>query len=245
MKLCTKCKIEKEDEEFSLRSLANMKRKTICRACHSEYRKLKYIENREKERKQVEEYRKNNPSKYSKELKAFQRQNPSRKSISVEECVDIKHCSYSKKAGRTIEDKCPKCEHIVYKSKTEISKRVVKYCSSECRRTSFKDEYYHYHYDVKRRCKGDCINNVTIEYLKWLLEEKQNFKCNVTGIPIRLYKSNEKNVLYNSASLDRIDSSKGYIEGNVQWVCLGVNYMKMNFSNDELLETIRLIKAVV
>lgn len=98
---------------------------------------------------------------------------------------------------------------------------------------------------LKKRFKKDNINNVSLEYLKWLLEEKQNFKCNVTGLSIRLYKPNEKNILYNSASLDRIDSSKGYIEGNVQWVCLGVNYMKMNFSNDELFETIRLIRAVV
>ena len=81
--------------------------------------------------------------------------------------------------------------------------------------------------------------------MKNLLEIKQNNKCNVTGLPIRLYNSNEKKNLYNSASLDRIDSSKGYIEENVQWVCLGVNYMKMNYSNEELLKTIKLIRTVV
>ena len=35
-----------------------------------------------------------------------------------------------------------------------------------------------------------------------------------------------------TASLDRIDSSKGYIEGNVQWVHKSVNIMKCDFSSD-------------
>ena len=45
-----------------------------------------------------------------------------------------------------------------------------------------------------------------------------------------------------SASLDRIDSNLGYIIGNVQWVCLGINYTKLNYSDSELHFLLKLIK---
>jgi hypothetical protein len=38
-----------------------------------------------------------------------------------------------------------------------------------------------------------------------------------------------------TASLDRIDSSKGYIEGNVQWVHKFINIMKNGFSQEEFI----------
>ena len=43
------------------------------------------------------------------------------------------------------------------------------------------------------------------------------------------------------ASSDRIDSSKGYVEGNVQWVVLGINYTKRNFKEEELFELLDII----
>lgn len=44
-----------------------------------------------------------------------------------------------------------------------------------------------------------------------------------------------------TASLDRIDSSKGYIEGNVQWVHKRINKMKLDDSDTEFIEWCRLI----
>lgn len=44
-----------------------------------------------------------------------------------------------------------------------------------------------------------------------------------------------------TASLDRIDSSKGYIPGNVQWVHKDVNKMKLALSEKRLLELCTLI----
>ena len=57
---------------------------------------------------------------------------------------------------------------------------------------------------------------------------KQNFKCALSGEPIHL--DPNKNP---TASLDRIDSSKGYVRGNVQWVHKKVNIMKWDLSNAE------------
>ena len=44
-----------------------------------------------------------------------------------------------------------------------------------------------------------------------------------------------------NASLDRIDSSKGYIEGNVQWVHQNINMMKNKFDNQYFIEMCKLI----
>lgn len=67
---------------------------------------------------------------------------------------------------------------------------------------------------------------VTIEYL-WNLFKCQNQICAITGDYINSIED---------ASLDRIDSSKGYIEGNVQWVTKQANVSKHIMSMEELYE---------
>lgn len=46
---------------------------------------------------------------------------------------------------------------------------------------------------------------------------------------------------FTTASLDRIDSSKGYIKGNVQWVHKDVNRMKQNLTDQEFIELCKLV----
>lgn len=38
-----------------------------------------------------------------------------------------------------------------------------------------------------------------------------------------------------TASLDRIVSTKGYVEGNVQWVCKMVNIMKNVYDQEDFI----------
>lgn len=73
---------------------------------------------------------------------------------------------------------------------------------------------------------------VSIEYLGELLE-KQNYLCALSGLSIS-YKDK-------TASLDRIDSSKGYVEGNVQWVHKDVNMMKRHYSQDYFVKLCKLV----
>lgn len=68
--------------------------------------------------------------------------------------------------------------------------------------------------------------NLTEEYVISLLES-QNFLCKLSGLPITVEEGN--------ASLDRIDSTKGYIEGNVQFVHKTINFMKNTMSQDEFI----------
>ena len=62
--------------------------------------------------------------------------------------------------------------------------------------------------------------------------------CPVLGIPLAF---NSERPEDNSFSVDRIDSSKGYIEGNVQWVYKPINSMKNDMSHDDFIELCSII----
>lgn len=66
--------------------------------------------------------------------------------------------------------------------------------------------------------------DISIEYA-WELFEKQNRKCALSNEFLLFYSSNNNKSL-TTASLDRIDNNKGYINGNVWWVHKTVNRMK-------------------
>lgn len=71
--------------------------------------------------------------------------------------------------------------------------------------------------------------NLSLEFLT-ILWEKQDGKCVYSGVPLS-YEDNHPHTV----SLDRIDSSKGYTEDNVQFVCTIVNYVKQRFNEDVFL----------
>lgn len=81
--------------------------------------------------------------------------------------------------------------------------------------------------------------SLDINYLQNLLEQ-QNFQCAISGLNLIMELDNSFDITkkqgINTASLDRIDSSKGYTVNNVQWVHVDVNRMKSNFSEDRFIE---------
>ena len=76
----------------------------------------------------------------------------------------------------------------------------------------------------------------------WDLYEKQGRKCAITGVPIIFSKQNKDNIS-TTASLDRIDNNKDYIEGNIQWVHKRINIMKGNMSENEFLNICEAVVA--
>lgn len=62
------------------------------------------------------------------------------------------------------------------------------------------------------------------------LYHKQKGECAITKIPL----THIFNDIYN-ISVDRIDSSKGYISGNVQLVCQWINHAKRQHSNADMI----------
>jgi hypothetical protein len=97
---------------------------------------------------------------------------------------------------------------------------------------------------IKKGFKWD--DEVTIEFL-WNLYIKQNKKCAISGVPIILIKNwseqnkSKKLKIYQTASIDRIDSDGGYTVDNIQWVHKSINYMKGQLSNDEFIDLCKLI----
>jgi hypothetical protein len=105
-----------------------------------------------------------------------------------------------------------------------------------------KDEYtkFKYHFrNIKKRNKNV---DVTIEDLKNLWESQEG-KCAYLNINLVLssYSKIKKDPI-TSASLDRIDSNKGYEKGNLQWISRSMNYMKNNMSDQDVKILLKLIK---
>lgn len=83
--------------------------------------------------------------------------------------------------------------------------------------------------------------DITPEYA-WEIFQRQDGKCALSGIDLTLPSKQTEKVISN-ASLDRIDNSIGYVEGNVQWVDKNVNLMRRTLGVREFVELCRLVAS--
>ena len=86
-----------------------------------------------------------------------------------------------------------------------------------------------------RAVKKNIEWNLSLEFLLNLWNS-QDSKCAYSGVPLT-FETNHPHTV----SLDRIDSSKGYTEDNVQFVCTIVNYIKQRFSEADFFDYCRLV----
>jgi hypothetical protein len=68
---------------------------------------------------------------------------------------------------------------------------------------------------------------VSLDYIEGLWDA-QDALCYITGKPLTLEYSQR------TASLDRIDSSLGYVKGNIKWCSKQVNQIKYTYSLEDL-----------
>ena len=94
-----------------------------------------------------------------------------------------------------------------------------------------KDKYSPFRYYVRKAKQRPKDCNITVEYL-YELWHKQEGKCAFTGMPLVLYDDKVHDYI-TQASLDRIDSNKGYVKGNVQFVSTCLNFAKSNMSDEQ------------
>lgn len=132
---------------------------------------------------------------------------------------------------------------------------TTKYLSKEIVITKEGKRLYRYKYATETNHKfrrGSCIPNkracakrhadkfgipftLTTEYLRELWD-KQEGRCSYSGILLGNIGDG-----YYSPSIDRIDNSIGYVEGNVHWTIWRVNEMKKNMNHNDFIELCSLI----
>jgi len=88
-----------------------------------------------------------------------------------------------------------------------------------------------------RNLKYKISNNFLEDLLK-----KQSFKCALSGEVLFFnYQQGKSQTATSNASLDRIDSSKGYVKENVQWTTKDINKMKLNHSQEKFIKLCNLV----
>lgn len=103
-------------------------------------------------------------------------------------------------------------------------------CRSKTARQKREENYFLYYCRGKKsECKTKGYDfDLTPEYL----ESIWTGKCPVFGVD--LFRASEGKGSHQSAHLDRIDSGKGYLIGNVAWISGRANRIKYDATADEL-----------
>ena len=92
---------------------------------------------------------------------------------------------------------------------------------------------------IKKSAKARGLEfNLTDEHI-WSVFTKQNGKCAYTGVDLNFSKKGYKT--QSTASIDRIDNSKGYIIGNIQWVHTVINRIKWSMEEYDFINWCKLV----
>jgi hypothetical protein len=170
---------------------------------------------------------------------------------------------------KQIEIKCDNCNIIFLKPLSEVkrSKNNKNYCSLSCcarhnnngkflnpnKRYNISkhnknqlDDYTRFRWYLKNIIQRTKLYNLTLEDLKYIWEKQQGV-CPYTNIKLRLKLHSDKALHtfdnpFEFASLDRIDSSKGYTTDNIEFISVGINLLKNNFTKEQTISFINIIK---
>jgi len=167
---------------------------------------------------------------------------------------------------KKVEIECSFCRKMFEKEKKEVDRqnkhgRMHFYCSRSCsgkgntrshdnlgrwkgdtsllESSNLSDEYTPFRTHlrrIKRRYTKD--NDVDLKYLKSLWDNQEG-KCAITGVDLIL-ENKVSNPNY-SASIDRIDSNKGYTKGNIHFISVTTNYAKNKYSLETLREYFEIV----
>lgn len=82
--------------------------------------------------------------------------------------------------------------------------------------------------------------DISAEYMDGIFTAQGGI-CALTGVSLKTWAGGGGVVHGQTASLDRIESDKGYIKGNIQWVHKKINAMKMDLSQKDFIELCTLV----
>lgn len=201
-----------------------------------EYRRQYYLKNKEKLLEKSKEWRDNNKERVAALKTAWRKKN--------KDYVNKKHREYVKSLSpekKKLLNKQSAEWQKAWKAKNpELAKElhqkiysVRKENSANNIIVSFKDLI------TKSRCRArskGLEHNITVENIQELWEQQQGL-CNLSQLPME-YKIGSK---YSRVSIDRIDSTKGYVLGNIQLIRFDVNQAKSDHTQEHFID---LCKAV-
>jgi hypothetical protein len=91
-----------------------------------------------------------------------------------------------------------------------------------------------------RRIKNKYHNyDVDLDYLKEVWDSQN--KCVYTGVELQLPKWKGINDPLYTASIDRVESDKGYVKGNIQFISITSNHAKNSMTHEQMIKFCELI----
>ena len=151
---------------------------------------------------------------------------------------------------------CHRCGKLFDKNKKEYDKcerlGYNHYCTNKCvceykrgkpnnnkgvilTRTTELSQF-RIHLKMIRKRNKPC--NITLEYLQEIWNNQKGI-CPLCGVnlvnPINTTQCNQLSMTPYRASVDRIDSSKGYIQGNIRFVAFIANMCKDRFTDEQVV----------
>lgn len=139
------------------------------------------------------------------------------------------------------------CGKKVIITLTRASRAIIKSCGCLRNKSGNNSHRYSGYEEISGVYWGHLINNakkrkinidITIQQA-WIIFLNQKRRCALSNLPIDFKENWKSNA--GTASLDRIDSLKGYTIDNVQWVHKDINFMKQEFNQDIFLSYCRAI----
>ena len=143
------------------------------------------------------------------------------------------------KAGKVCECQC-KCGNICFLTARELKRGRVKSCG--CLKKEKVAGFEGITGNCFNRCRYGAISrkivfDITAQDM-WDKFVEQDGKCAISGVPIFL---RTKSLDLPTASLDRIDSQKGYVVDNIHWVHKTINIMKWDLPLHEFVEWCKIV----
>jgi len=142
---------------------------------------------------------------------------------------------WSRKNRRNLSEK-----QRINREKDRVSKGITKYQKPLTINSPFVRAYN----TIKNSPKRDCL--VTIDDIREQFDMQKGL-CALSGLTLLIPKSSgDQKIKYpTNLSIDRIDSSLPYQKGNIQLVCLALNYAKNDWNNSLIIDFINQLRSPV
>lgn len=194
-----------------------------CKLCNKEFKKVTNSHLRDKHQTELEEY-----------IRLFPGSLMTSKETVEAISKSSKGKSYKERYGEAEAEKLREVRRAAAgKQFEDLNQRII-------RRSKNWKGYKDISGDLWRSIKAGATQRkysftITIEEA-WNLYKSQKGTCALSGFPIVLDVSlgslNKNGYQKSTASLDRIDSKRGYVTGNIQWVHKDLNRLKSNWPEE-------------